>query len=377
VRVAQVSCWLDPQQRPPAGLLEAWPTLVDVATATAETGVDITVLQAAHTAAEIDRDGVRFIFVESPEPGPARRRSGPWTWPMPERLAERLCTLRPDIVHFHGLSFPRHAAYLKTAAADARFLVQDHADHPPPRWRRPLHRHGLAHVDAVAFTAAAQASPFLPLLPPAVLVVEVPESSSRFTPGDRAAARNTTGLHGDPCLVWLGHLDANKDPLCILDALSIAAGRFADVQLWMAYRGTTLLEQVHAHIDGDAVLRERVHLLGDVQHDTVQSMLRAADFLVQGSHAEGSGYAVIEALACGAVPLVTEIPSFRVLTANGRYGALSPAGDAASMAMSWIDWAGRDRTTMRNAALHHFASTLSFAAVGAQLAGVYETLLAE
>lgn len=54
--------------------------------------------------------------------------------------------------------------------------------------------------------------------------------------------------------------------------------------------------------------------------------------LVAGSRHEGSGYAVIEALACGVVPVVTDIAPFRALTDRGRVGALWPVGNAERLA---------------------------------------------
>ena len=195
-----------------------------------------------------------------------------------------------------------------------------------------------------------------------------------FTPGNMAEARAATGLHGDPCLLWLGRLDANKDPLTVLDAFALAADTLPDARLWCCYQSAPLLDEVRARIDGDASLRNRVHLLGALPHQRVESMLRAADFLVQGSHSEGSGYAVIEAMACGTPPLVTDIPSFRALTSGGQYGALSLPGDADGMARALIEKAASDRIRTRNEVHAHFERELSFDAIGRRLVSVYREL---
>ncbi len=59
--------------------------------------------------------------------------------------------------------------------------------------------------------------------------------------------------------------------------------------------------------------------------------MRAADLFVLGSHREGSSFALIEALATGLTPVVTDIPSLRALTGNGAVGALWPCGDAGAL----------------------------------------------
>jgi glycosyltransferase involved in cell wall biosynthesis len=183
-------------------------------------------------------------------------------------------------------------------------------------------------------------------------------------------------MHGDPCLLWVGHLDANKDPLTVLDAVARAAATLPGLRLHACFQNAPLLSAVTTRISGDAALAERVRLIGRVAHSEIETYYQAADFLVQASHAEGSGYAVIEALACGTTPLVTDIPSFRRITGGGAVGGLVPVGDAARLAEVIRDWSRRDRTALRERARRHFERELSFDAIGRQLRAAYEQVLA-
>jgi glycosyltransferase involved in cell wall biosynthesis len=172
-------------------------------------------------------------------------------------------------------------------------------------------------------------------------------------------------------------MNANKDPLTVLAAFRAAAPRLKDPHLWCCYTDDNLLRAVRSTAEGDPVLAGRVHFLGELPHERVQVLLRAADFLMLGSYAEGSGYAVIESLACGTPPLVTDIPSFRKLTARGRVGALSPPGDSEAMARALLEWTARPRGTSRALARSHFEAELSFEAIGKRLQLAYETLLTQ
>jgi glycosyltransferase involved in cell wall biosynthesis len=96
---------------------------------------------------------------------------------------------------------------------------------------------------------------------------------------------------------------------------------------------------------------------------------------VQASHAEGSGGALIDALACGTTPLVTDIPSFRRITGDGACGALVPIDDADALAHAIRDWARRDRPMLRRRAREHFERDLSFDALGRQLRAAYDAVL--
>jgi len=115
-------------------------------------------------------------------------------------------------------------------------------------------------------------------------------------------------------------------------------------------------------------------LLGEVPHSQVELLMSAADLYVSASHREGSGYALIEALACGLPPVVSDIPSFRALTAGGSIGDLWPCGNASELADRLINAAARPRQATRAQVREHFTRELSFDAVGRKLAAAYAQL---
>jgi glycosyltransferase involved in cell wall biosynthesis len=376
LRVVHVGFHADAQRRDARTLLRAWPTLAGVATAAARAGVDVTVVQAGAAAEVVEMDDVAFHFVDDARGMPAHLAGGLRMPRRPTRLLARVASLAPDVVHVHGLHYPLAVRQLTRALGGTPTLVQDHASQAPAGWRRRFARWGFARVAGVAFTARDQAAPFVAAgaLGRQVPVFEVLEGSTTFTPGDRAAARRATGLAGDPCLLWTSHLDANKDPLTALAAFERAIPRLRDARLWCCFGRAPLLDAVQRRIAESSVLRDRVTLVGPRPHAEMESFFRAADFLVQASHREGSGYSVIEALACSATPLVTDIPSLRRIV--GDAGSLTPVGDAAALGDAMVAWAGRDADARRAAARTRFEDALSFDAIGRELRMVYETLAA-
>lgn len=109
-------------------------------------------------------------------------------------------------------------------------------------------------------------------------------------------------------------------------------------------------------------LEGRVHLSGKLPHNDLETLYNSADFFVLGSHYEGSGFALIEAVACGVTPIVTDIPSFRHITKNGKFGSLWKAGKAESSAHA-VQTASQ-RSTDRNTIRAYFEQELSFDAIG-------------
>ena len=367
--VVQISFFNDRQQRSPVQLLEAWPTLVDVAEAASHCGVRVSVVQACAHEERLQRSGVSYYFLPLGDPYSTTRTNG--------ALSELLRELVPDIFHVHGLEFPRDVLSLAALAPGVPVVVQDHASRPPRIWRRALWRRALSAARGIAFCAREQAAPFdrAGLLGPATQVFEIPESTSRFTPGEKEESRRALGVGGDPLVLWVGHLNENKDPLTVLAGISEAVRTLPGLQLWCCFGVAPLLREVQARIAADGVLRERVHLLGRVPHERVEELMRAADIFVLGSHREGSGYSLIEALACGLPPVVTDIPSFRSLTGHGKVGKLWACGDSHALCEALLSTAGREHSSLRAEARAHFERELSFEALGSKLAAMYESLL--
>ena len=207
---------------------------------------------------------------------------------------------------------------------------------------------------------------------------EIPESTSRFAPGDRPQARRVTGIEGDPALLWVGHLDANKDPLTVLAGVSAAVRTLPGPAAVVLLRGgAAAARRSRSASTPIRMLRGRVHLLGRVPHERVEELMRAADLFVLGSHREGSGYSLIEALACGLPPVVTDIPSFRALTAGGAVGVCGRAGRRSGARRGALRGAAaRTGPLARRAVREHFERELSFSALGRKLAASVHHVIA-
>ena len=368
MHVLQISFFVDRERRAPERLLQDWHALADIAAAVASAGERVTVVQASLAPGALTRRGVDFVFV-APEHGEPLARS--------KSFRALLRALAPDVVHVHGLGFARDVLALRELLPRVPILLQDHADRVPRFWRRAPLRRAMTGVDGVSFCARAQAEPFVRagVLPPHVRVFEIPESTSAFQPGDAAAARAATGLHGDPAVLCVGHLDRNKDPLTVLDGVAAAVADLPNLKLWWCFGAAPLLQAVRARIASDPKLRNRVRLLGRVPHERVEQLLRAADLFVHGSHRESTGFALIEALATGLTPVVTDIPSSRALTGHGAVGALWPCGDWRALARGLRATAAvAARRGARAEVRAHFENQLSSSALGRRLAAAYREL---
>ncbi len=382
MRLIYVNYPYDDQAEAPEALLRRYAVLTGWAQAVAEAGasdVAVTVVQRFSRDLVL-RDGpVTYRFVAD---GPPRARADrQWA----ARLVSAVVALQPAVVHLNGcLSLPCRHLRLRLSR-ETPLLVQDHGGVYPDapiftRWKsRAFHAFGLRAADGFLFSAREQATPWLRagIIGPQQTIYELMESSSTMV--DSSAPRaDERSLPGRPALLWVARLDANKDPLTILDGFERASPRLPEAALTMVFGASQLLAEVERKIADSASLRGRVHLLGKLEQWELAALYRAADLFVLGSHHEGSGFALIEALSFGAVPVVSDIPPFRVLTDSGRIGALFPVGDAGALARA-LERLGSsesspssDAWTARRAIVRaHFERELSWSALARRALGIY------
>src|SRR5262249_24884144 len=157
-------------------------------------------------------------------------------------------------------------------------------------------------------------------------------------------------------------LNPNKDPMTILSGFEQSLADLPAATLTMVYGEDDLLPVVRERVHASPLLRGRVTLVGRVRREVMPAFYSAADIFVLGSHNEGSGYALIEACACGLLPVVSDIPTYRVITAAGSFGALWPAGDADAFARALVRVARANDPSARQRVMQHFDHALSWRA---------------
>ncbi len=195
---------------------------------------------------------------------------------------------------------------------------------------------------------------------------EVMEASSIFNPVDKQLAKNELGITSGQIFLWVGRLDANKDPLTVIKGFLQFAAMNPEARLYMIFHTEELIKPIRGLLD-DADNRDAVVLVGNVLHDDMLYWYNAADYIISGSHYEGSGVAVCEAMSCGCIPVLTDILSFRKITDNGHCGILYKAGNEKKLLESLTQIVQRDIHKEREKVLHQFKKNLSFDAIAEKI----------
>jgi glycosyltransferase involved in cell wall biosynthesis len=347
----------------PDALLERYFTLTGWSEALLRAGARAAAaVQRFHRDARITRRGVDYLF---------RRRD----------VATAAASCSPDVAHVNGLVFPAQTWTLRRALDPAcAIVVQSHSDGGAIGRATALRIGGRVArraADAFLFAADEHAAAWrrAGIIAADQPTYRVMPASSTLQPIARTAARDETGVAGSPAILWVGRLNANKDPLTALDGFARALGDRPDATLTMIYGTSELIDEVRHRVQQSSTLTDRVRLVGAVAHERMAAFYSAADLFLVGSHHEGSGYSLMEACACGAMPVVTDIPTFRLLTAGGSVGALWRAGDAADCARALVDVGRRDLDAERGRLADHFTRELSWDAVGRRAMEIYGQVL--
>lgn len=241
-----------------------------------------------------------------------------------------------DVIYAHYLFPTAAAAAVAARAARIPYVVTAHGQDV-----RNLERPALRRATAPAVAGASaliavsrhladglRASGIA--LPP-VHVVNMGVDLARFTPGDRAAARERLGLPpGDPLILAVGGLTDRKNPLGLLQAL--ARVRAARPAARLAFVGDGPLARA---VDLGA---ERLGVAGAVvrtgalPHAAVADWVAACDLLALVSRVEPLGIVALEALAGGRPVVATAVGGTREVVPAPRAGRIVDPRDPGAIA---------------------------------------------
>ncbi|TXI70689.1 MAG: glycosyltransferase [Cyclobacteriaceae bacterium] len=190
---------------------------------------------------------------------------------------------------------------------------------------------------------------------------------------DKEPAQIKTQASGPPVFLFVGRWDANKGPLTVLRAFGRYATEQPDARLYMVYQTEALLEDINKLVQSEPALQKAVVLVGSVPHQVMEDWYNSADFIISASHYEGSGVAVCEAMSCGCIPILSDIPSFRAMTGEGSCGFLYPPGNPEALLALLLHTKTINREQEKEKTLRQFRKELSSGAIAAKI----EAIIAE
>ncbi|MBV9986079.1 MAG: glycosyltransferase family 4 protein, partial [Chitinophagaceae bacterium] len=279
----------------------------------------ISIEQIGYTGS-MEQKGVQYRFMEF---GTGRILFFPF------RLHRFIKHQKPDIVLVHGIEFPLQVLQLRwKLGKTVKILVQSHSNRIPGGYKALLQRLADKHIDAYLFTSHTTGNAWADrqLIRDRRKIRELMVGSSVFIPADRKSARDRLGIPQDISLfLWAGRLDKNKDPMTVIKAFLRFVAQEQRAKLYFIYQTNDLKAELEKYLrQHDATAA--VTLVGKVEHEAMADWFSSADYFISGSAKEVFGAAVVEAMSCGCIPILSDIPSFRRIVADGDCGFLFRQG---------------------------------------------------
>lgn len=294
-----------------------------------------------------------------------------WQRVFPFKLHRLVKKIGPQMVIVHGLHQPWQVLWLRLQVGrTVKIFEQHHAEKPLRYHKRILQKLIDKFIHGYFFSSVEIGRQWVESgqIKDMGKIYEVMEVSSYFNLSNAEEEKEKLGAIKGPVYLWVGRLDLNKDPETLLLAFNRFAEKHPLVKLYMIFQSSDLLLQVKTLAMQKT---EQITLVGKVNHQEMLYWYNASDFIISTSHYEGSGIAVCEAMSCGCIPILSAIPSFKMMTSNGAVGLSFNPGDVNGLEKALIKSLTLKISFEKKKVIMQFRENLSFAAIAHKMCAAY------
>ena len=250
-------------------------------------------------------------------------------------IARQLVEYRPGLIHVHSPHYYR-ALLPALKLSQLKTVVHIHLEEEREGLRWALKRPPDMIITCARFLSEYVRSVLPERFQDNQQIVAVPNAvdTKQFFPGDKNAAKVRLGVPGQMALVLMvANLAPHKGQETALRAAAMLRKMDVAAQFWFAgvERGSSqeYTSRLRALVN-DLGLSDHVRFLG--QREDIPELLRAADFLILPSTAEGLPLSILEAQASGTPVLAAPTAGIPEVVIHGKSGFLVGADDAAGYA---------------------------------------------
>jgi glycosyltransferase involved in cell wall biosynthesis len=317
-----------------------------------------------------DINAVRYCFFKSKNK----------FWYIPFKTHRFIQTQNADLILIQGFIFPLQLIALKfKLPKKTKIIVQHHGEKPYQGYKKVLQKIADHYIKMYLFTSLENANEWIvkKIISNKKKCCEILEASTFFKAKNKLECKSRLSFTGNENFLWVGRLNVGKDPMTVINAFEKYIIACPQARLFMIYQTEELLPLIKRKLAENMQLQKAVILKGKVDHAEIEIWYNAADYFISGSHKEGSGYALIEAMSCGCIPVVTNIPSFKKITLNGTFGFLFECGNSQNLLTLLFNLKNIEKEKLSKSLITHFNNSLSFKSIADDLFSICERLMDE
>ena len=264
---------------------------------------------------------------------------------------------KPQHVIIHGLDY-----FLEAGLIGFLFkipvILQHHAEKTYLRKKSILMSVADNYISAYFFNGKEMARPYLEknIIKNKDKIIEIPEATTPFS----IKEKQTTSTKR---LVCIGRLNANKNTITVLKAINLLKESRQDFHLSIFYGTSELEHELKTYVQTNK-LDSFVSFKGSISQQEVESVLNQSDLFVSASLYEGSGFSLIEAMACGVYPIVSTISAFNYLVRELAFKQQFEPTNEIELAHKLNAALDTELNTLMQQSIHqHFIKTCSSTAI--------------
>jgi len=252
-----------------------------------------------------------------------------------------LWRLQPDLVHVHWAHFavPTVRAWsgpLAVTAWGSDIYRRDHFSRA--QWSAmavALQRASFVTCDSEHLARELMRECQLPER--VVKIIQWGVNTEDFAPGpSRLTAR--LGLSGRLVVLSPRNFTPLYNQDAVVDAFALARSRVSSAFLLMkSYGGDKSYKQSIAERIDRLGLNEHCTVLETLPYAEMPDLYRAARVSVSIPSSDATPVSLLEAMACGSLPLASDLPSLREWIVDGENGYLVPLGDVPAVARAMVE----------------------------------------
>ncbi len=251
--------------------------------------------------------------------------------------------IQPDVLHVHQVA---GGGWVGAVAGYHPFIVtawgSDLLLGPRRSWiQRQLARWVLQRADYVTCVSQslAQAARSLGADPSHLEVAPWGVDRDIFRPAaDKEALRARLGLGSGPIVLSIRAIQDVYNPLDVARAIPRVLDQVPGTQFIIrTYNCDQNLLAQFKDIVREHQVAEAVQYIGDLPDEqAIADLYRVADVVVSVPASDGAPSSVLEALACGAVPVLSDVPSLHEWVRHEQEGLFVPIGDVAAISTAVV-----------------------------------------
>ena len=251
--------------------------------------------------------------------------------------------LKPDWVHVHWANFAGildgiwDGPLAVTVWGSEIYKLAEMSPITRERLVRALNQAAVVTCDSQDLAARIETLATLPK--GQVAIIQWGVDMERFRPeGQAPSIFNLDGGTAGPVILSPRAFTPLYNLHIIIDAFALVHEKIPDVRLLMKrYAAKPDYErQVLARIE-ELGLTAVVGIVGEIAYEAMADFYRAGQVLVSVPDSDGTPMSLLEGMACGCIPVVSDLPSLREWVTHGTNGWLVPVRDTQVLADTLLD----------------------------------------